>query len=72
MQLLENHVWPGNVRELENVVERAVITAQDAVISARDVALERRPEAQAFVAEAAKPLKRAGLPARHWTISSAT
>ena len=60
MQLLENHVWPGNVRELENVVERAVITAQDAVISARDVALERRPEAQALVAEARRPLKKLG------------
>ncbi|HUI56239.1 MAG TPA: sigma-54 dependent transcriptional regulator [Bryobacteraceae bacterium] len=29
MQLLMEHAWPGNVRELENVVERAVVLAQD-------------------------------------------
>jgi transcriptional regulator with GAF, ATPase, and Fis domain len=26
---LEAYAWPGNVRELKNVIERAVITAQD-------------------------------------------
>ncbi len=29
IDLLENHSWPGNVRELENVIERAVILADD-------------------------------------------
>jgi DNA-binding NtrC family response regulator len=29
MSLLVNHGWPGNVRELQNVVQRAVILAQD-------------------------------------------
>ena len=28
MQILMDHNWPGNVRELENVVERAVVLAQ--------------------------------------------
>src|SRR5499427_925257 len=30
---LKAYDWPGNVRELQNVVERAVITARDALIS---------------------------------------
>jgi DNA-binding NtrC family response regulator len=29
MQALERYRWPGNVRELENVVERAIIMAED-------------------------------------------
>jgi transcriptional regulator with PAS, ATPase and Fis domain/predicted hydrocarbon binding protein len=29
IDMLLNHHWPGNVRELENVIERAVILAQD-------------------------------------------
>lgn len=32
MQILLDHHWPGNVRELENVVERAVVLANDAVV----------------------------------------
>ncbi|MBL7716735.1 MAG: sigma-54-dependent Fis family transcriptional regulator [Bdellovibrionales bacterium] len=40
--LLDAHNWPGNIRELENVVERAVITAQETTIQARDIVLERR------------------------------
>jgi transcriptional regulator with PAS, ATPase and Fis domain len=37
---LDSHSWPGNVRELENVVERAVLTAEG-VIQARDIHIER-------------------------------
>ncbi|MBV8086283.1 MAG: sigma-54-dependent Fis family transcriptional regulator [Chloroflexi bacterium] len=33
MQQLVEHEWPGNVRELENVIERAVVTAQGGVIT---------------------------------------
>jgi formate hydrogenlyase transcriptional activator len=29
---LQTHTWPGNVRELENLVERAVILAQNGVL----------------------------------------
>jgi transcriptional regulator with GAF, ATPase, and Fis domain len=31
IQILMEHSWPGNVRELENVVERAVVLATDAM-----------------------------------------
>jgi two-component system, response regulator FlrC len=42
LALLESHTWPGNVRELENVIERAVITAQNGMISVSDIHIERR------------------------------
>ncbi len=32
LQALEENPWPGNVRELENVVQRAVVLAEDATI----------------------------------------
>jgi transcriptional regulator with GAF, ATPase, and Fis domain len=32
IQALEQHSWPGNVRELQNVIERAVILAEDGVL----------------------------------------
>jgi DNA-binding NtrC family response regulator len=32
MQILMEYNWPGNVRELENVVERAVVLATDALV----------------------------------------
>ena len=32
MQVLMEHTWPGNVRELENVVERAVVLANDPAV----------------------------------------
>ena len=32
MMMLESYHWPGNVRELENVMERAVVLAYDAVV----------------------------------------
>jgi len=41
IQLLDSHVWPGNLRELENVVERAVITAQGTQILDKDICIER-------------------------------
>src|SRR5437762_1655619 len=32
LKILMDYYWPGNVRELENVVERAVVLAQDEII----------------------------------------
>jgi len=40
LRLLESYSWPGNVRELENVIERAVIVAQDGQIQAKDISIE--------------------------------
>jgi DNA-binding NtrC family response regulator len=37
MRALLNHTWRGNVRELENVIERAVIFAEDREISLADL-----------------------------------
>jgi len=36
MKALCDYSWPGNVRELANVIERAVINAQDPVLRIRD------------------------------------
>lgn len=40
MAQLMSHAWPGNVRELRNVLERALVTAEDA-IRAEDLGLGR-------------------------------
>ena len=37
MGLLQAYSWPGNVRELENVIQRAIIVAQDDIICAEDL-----------------------------------
>jgi DNA-binding NtrC family response regulator len=39
MEVLRRYRWPGNVRELRNVIERAVLLAQDGVIDVRDLPL---------------------------------
>jgi transcriptional regulator with GAF, ATPase, and Fis domain len=49
MDALQAHPWPGNVRELENVIERAVILAQDATLPLDD-ALATRRDAEARIA----------------------
>ena len=35
--ILLKHDYPGNVRELENIIERAVVIARDAVVSVEDL-----------------------------------
>ena len=40
IDVLEGHPWPGNVRELRNVIERAVILAQEGTIQPQHLALE--------------------------------
>lgn len=37
LNLLKTYRWPGNVRELQNVVERAVLIAEDGVISSENL-----------------------------------
>ena len=34
------HNWPGNVRELENVLQRALVLAEDGVIAASDILID--------------------------------
>lgn len=41
LRKLQQHDWPGNVRELRNVVERAVILADDELLRAEDIVLTR-------------------------------
>lgn len=40
LQMLVRYNWPGNVRELENTVERAVVTAREAILTSDDFPLE--------------------------------
>lgn len=42
---LEDYSWPGNVRELRNVVERAVILAQEGPIQLEHLRLDMSPSA---------------------------
>lgn len=37
MQFLMNYEWKGNIRELQNIIERAVIFAEDDVINISDI-----------------------------------
>ncbi|MGO8767033.1 MAG: sigma-54-dependent transcriptional regulator [Limisphaerales bacterium] len=37
LELLYSHAWPGNVRELQNVVRKALLTAQDYTINANHI-----------------------------------
>jgi DNA-binding NtrC family response regulator len=68
MQLLENHVWPGNVRELENVIERAVITAQSnesgTLIGQAEIAIERRADSVLVATQVALAAERSWAPGR--------
>ncbi|HLH53406.1 MAG TPA: sigma-54 dependent transcriptional regulator [Verrucomicrobiae bacterium] len=51
LKLLTAHNWPGNVRELQNVVERAVILANESgVIEPEQLGLSKQPSPEATVA----------------------
>jgi two-component system response regulator GlrR len=39
-QKLLGYAWPGNVRELENVIQRAVVLAEDECLDARHITLD--------------------------------
>jgi DNA-binding NtrC family response regulator len=40
MSALETYNWPGNIRELRNVLERAILLADDALLRASDLKFE--------------------------------
>jgi DNA-binding NtrC family response regulator len=40
LERLRQHAWRGNIRELRNVLERAVLHAEDATIGAADLRLD--------------------------------
>lgn len=44
MELMQNHSWPGNVRELENVMQRAIILAQDRSVCADDLSFNMQED----------------------------
>ena len=37
---LREYGWPGNVRELENVLQRALVLAEDGVITANEILID--------------------------------
>ncbi len=47
MTLLQGHPWKGNIRELENVIERALIFAEDREIEPDDLPFQHPAGAQA-------------------------
>ena len=44
---LRAHSWPGNVRELENVLQRALVLAQDGLITATEILIDNALHASA-------------------------
>ncbi len=40
IKMLRGYGWPGNVRELENVLQRALVLAEDGVITASDILID--------------------------------
>ncbi len=50
-RLLQNYRWPGNIRELENVIHRALLTAQEGVIRPENLRLEGALEAVQVAAD---------------------
>ncbi|MDO9262958.1 MAG: sigma-54 dependent transcriptional regulator [Desulfosalsimonadaceae bacterium] len=44
MSLLLAHHWPGNVRELENMIERAMVMAEEDVLVPENFPLKMQPE----------------------------
>ncbi|MEN3754705.1 hypothetical protein ABC733_24765 [Mangrovibacter sp. SLW1] len=43
LNLLLNYQWPGNVRELENVMERAVLLADEGMIHSYHLPINLQP-----------------------------
>lgn len=63
---LKAHSWPGNVRELENVIERALVLAENETLDAEDLPPLDRPQTprngdEGPAAPAVAPLPEGGL-----------
>jgi len=41
-EYLDQHDWKGNIRELKNVIERAIILAEDNLLNVNDLPVELR------------------------------
>jgi len=54
LAVFESHDWPGNVRELRNVVERAVILANEGPIQERHVRIDLSTRTQAPTQDASR------------------
>lgn len=54
--LLVNRSFPGNVRELENLVERLVVLARNAVITEDDIPLPENEDVDSFFSQGAQSL----------------
>jgi transcriptional regulator with GAF, ATPase, and Fis domain len=59
LQLLAEHAWPGNIRELQNVIERAVVLAEDDIVTINDLPGEVRDTPLPAVARRVQPADRA-------------
>ena len=42
---LRGYSWPGNVRELENVLQRALVLAENGIITASDILIDNALQA---------------------------
>ena len=48
LQKLQCHHWPGNVRELENIIQRAVVLAEEPTIRSADIVLPGQADIPQF------------------------
>lgn len=52
LEKMKMWTWPGNIRELENVLERAVILAENSIVQAAHIAIENNEESNDNTEEA--------------------
>jgi Nif-specific regulatory protein len=57
LKVLMRHNWPGNIRELENVVERAVLLAENGAVSVDDLQIGDHSSAPANGSDRAPAVK---------------
>lgn len=55
LELLSNRDWKGNIRELQNVIEHAMIVAEDTILS-KDILLQILPEYKGCLSQELSPL----------------